>query len=135
MRNHAYAIDPEAFRGSTLFSAEPSDMFFLNSSVKVKPKHVTFISGDEAALKEAAALGYKTMTSPQLKIGFKRSRFGGDYRLKQYDYYNDLRNFVSSHFSRPTMDVYEKISEQTTLPIAVKPFTGKNFVPTGADVD
>lgn len=135
LRNHAYAIDPEAFRGSTLFSTEPSDMFFLNSSVKVKPKHVIFISGDEAALKEAAALGYQTMTSPQLKIGFKRSRFGGDYRFKQYDYHKDLRNFVSSHFSRPTIDAYEKISEQTMLPVAVKPFTGKNFVPTGKGVD
>lgn len=140
LKNHVYAIDPEGLRGSTLFSTEPSDMFFDTRTLKIKPKHVTFISGDPDALKQAADAGFKTMSSPKLKLLFKQSRASYPYVpgkrvVLPEDYHQSLRSFVDSYFSRPSMDTYEKISRQTTLPISVKPFTGRNFIKTGKDVN
>lgn len=61
-------ISPEAFRGTTPFSLDPGDSFFINSELKIKPKHITFISGDKQALQLAKERGFNTESSPKLKI-------------------------------------------------------------------
>lgn len=61
-------ISPEAFRGTTPFSLDPGDSFFVNSELKIKPKHITFISGDKQALQLAKERGFNIESSPKLKI-------------------------------------------------------------------
>ena len=154
LRSHVIAVSPEAFRGSSLVSTEPSDMFFINNTLKIKPKHVTFISGDPEALALAKSRGFNIMTSPELQLTFKRGRYvSGDLfpkpRLTKHSVYGNLsdsrdnwnaykdllRETVTTKFSRPTFDIYKKISDQTGLPISVKPFSGKNFFTTGSGVN
>lgn len=61
-------ISPEAFRGVTPFSLDPGDSFFINSELKIKPKHITFISGDPGALELARERGFNVETSPKLRV-------------------------------------------------------------------
>lgn len=68
LKNHALAIDPEAFRGSTLATLDPMDHVFIRETLKVKPKHVTLITGDPEAIALAQQRGFNVITDPKLKI-------------------------------------------------------------------
>lgn len=145
LKNHAIAIDPEAFRGSTLTTLDPSDHVFIRETVKVKPKHVTLITGDPEAITLAQQRGFNVITNPKLKIYWQN---GGD-QIGRPDfvkinskgekevfstldfkelYDEEVRKIVTNSFSRPKLNIYENLSKQTGLPLKTQSFTGKNFV-------
>ena len=124
-------------------SNEPSDHFFINNTLKVKPKHVTIITGDPAAINLAKERGFNVITTPELQVYYKRSqstKMSPPTRFRNtrsdasdmgdnFDAYRKvLREIVKSRFTRPNVEVYQKISKNTGLPISVTPFTGRNFV-------
>lgn len=45
-------------------------------------------------------------------------------------YDKEVRKIVTNGFSRPKMNMYEKLSKQTGLPLKTQSFNGKNFVRT-----
>ena len=144
LKQHTLAIDPEAFRGSTLTTLDPSDHVFINETVRVKPKHVTFISGDPDAIAKAKQRGFNVITNPKLKMYWQRggspyvhhdsiikTKNGRDIVTSRENanlYFDEIRNIVRTNFSRPKMNAYETLSIQTGLPIQTQPFTGRNFV-------
>lgn len=134
-------INPEAFRGTTPFSLNPGDSFFVNSELKIKPKHVTFVSGDETALQLARDRGFNVITSPKLKIlsplaepmtpeqlwdampalekrGYGDTKWGAyrDFKKVKSDYVDELRRIINSNFSRPRLNEYSYLQEITGVP-------------------
>ena len=134
-------INPEAFRGTTPFSLNPGDSFFVNSELKIKPKHVTFVSGDETALQLARDRGFNVITSPKLKVlspltepmtseqlldampalekrGYGDTRFGPyrDFTKVKSDYVDELRRVINSNFNRPRLNEYSYLQEITGVP-------------------
>lgn len=134
LKNHLMIINSEGMRGAVPFSIEPSDFFFDSRTLKVKPKHITFISGDEEALEQAKKLGYNILTTPILKHNFKyfnpqSESFDMQDQLKYRKIYEDeIRRISRTYFNRPSFDTYEKISTVTGIPNPVLKFTGKNFI-------
>lgn len=130
-------ISPEAFRGTTPFSLDPGDSFFVNQELKIKPKHVTFISGDPQSIQLAKERGFNIETSPKLKIlsDFmnpatwdelqvmrpaleKRGYWfhGREYPKIKNDYVNELNRILHTRFNRPSLEDYSHIESITGVP-------------------
>lgn len=130
-------ISPEAFRGTTPFSLDPGDSFFINSELKIKPKHITFISGDKQALQLAKERGFNTESSPKLKIlskfinpatweeqGLMRPElekkgywfYGRQYPKIKSDYVDELNRVLHTRFNRPSLKDYSNIESVTGVP-------------------
>lgn len=143
MGKNVIIINPEAFRGITPLSLDPGDSFFLNQNLKIKPKHVTFISGDKEALQLAKERGFNIESSPKLKI---LSRFidyapieeqlamkpalekkgywsfgSRDFIKLRSDYVDELRRVLDTRFSRPSMDDYRRLETVTNVPTHAYP--------------
>lgn len=137
MGKNVIIINPEAFRGTTPLSLDPGDSFFLNQNLKIKPKHVTFISGDKESLQLAKERGFNIESSPKLKI---LSRFidyapieeqlamkpalekkgywsfgSRDFIKLRSDYVDELRRVLDTRFSRPSMDDYRRLETVTNV--------------------
>ena len=66
---HPYAIHFDATKvgNARPISTQPSDTFFLNGDIKIKPSDVTFVSGDPTALALAEARGFKVQPIAELQ--------------------------------------------------------------------
>lgn len=130
-------ISPEAFRGTTPFSLDPGDSFFINRELKIKPKHVTFISGDPQSIQLAKERGFNVETSPKLKILSELSKqatweelqtmrpalekrgywfYGREYPKIKSDYVDELNRILDSRFNRPSLKDYSNIESVTGVP-------------------
>lgn len=130
-------ISPEAFRGTTPFSLDPGDSFFVNHELKIKPKHVTFISGDPQSIQLAKERGFNVETSPKLKILSELSKqatweelqtmrpalekrgywfHGREYPKIKSDYVDELNRILHSRFNRPSLKDYSNIESVTGVP-------------------
>lgn len=124
---------------------DPSDHVFIRETVKVKPKHVTLITGDPEAIALAQQRGFNVITNPKLKIywqnggdqiwrpDFMKMNSKGEWEMfSTHDfkelYDGEVRKIVTNSFSRPKTNIYENLSKQTGLPLKTQSFTGKNFV-------
>jgi hypothetical protein len=63
-------VDPEAFVGLKPLSIEPMDTMFLNSELRIHPKHITILSGNTDLLRKAEQLGMRTATTPELQTTY-----------------------------------------------------------------
>ena len=126
-------ISPEAFRGTTPFSLDPGDSFFVNHELKIKPKHVTFISGDPQSIRLAQERGFNIESSPKLKLlsSFmtedpntiaqaldKRGYwfYGRDGSKIKKDYVDELNRILHTRFNRPSLEDYSRIESVTGVP-------------------
>ena len=66
-----FIVAPQALRGISFESIQPSDTFFQmpsnNSIFSVDPKYVTLVSGNPETLSYARGLGMRTLSSPKLR--------------------------------------------------------------------
>lgn len=134
---NALVISPEAFRGTTPFSLDPGDSFFINKELKIKPKHVTFISGDPQSIQLAKERGFNVETSPKLKILSELSKqatweelqtmrpalekrgywfHGREYPKIKSDYVDELNRVLHTRFNRPSLKDYSNIESVTGVP-------------------
>ena len=122
---HYIHMRPDAFKGHSPLSIDPSDTMFLNEGVSIHPDQVTFISGDVNALNLARSRGFRVKSTPELiklfkpgeshmvgKIQLGKTSFGGNTHIGQYkqqidDYFTKL--------GRPTLDDYHKLETKTGL--------------------
>ena len=130
-------INPEAFRGTTPFSLDPGDSFFVNHELKIKPKHVTFISGDPQSIQLAKERGFNIETSPKLKIlaefmepasweqletmrpALEKRHYwfhGREYSKIKKDYVDELNRVLHTRFNRPSLEDYSHIESVTGVP-------------------
>ena len=149
---NALMINPEAFRGTTPLSLNPGDSFFLNSKLKIKPKHITFISGDPQSLQLAMERGFNVESSPKLKILSKFINpatgeeqlamrpelekrgywsYGREFTKVKQDYINELTRVMQSRYNRPSLKDYQRLENVTHVPTNVYPNV-KGGVPESA---
>lgn len=131
---NALVISPEAFRGVTPFSLDPGDSFFVNHELKIKPKHVTFVSGDPQAIRLAQERGFNVESSPKLKLlsGFMTAEdpntiaqtldkrgywfYGREGNKIKKDYVDELNRVLHTRFNRPSLEDYSRIESITGVP-------------------
>ena len=63
---HAIHFDATKVGNARPISTHPSDTFFLNGDIKIKPSDVTFVSGDPSALSLAESRGFKIQPIAEL---------------------------------------------------------------------
>lgn len=134
-------VDPAAFKGKTPLSIEPSDTFFLGSTVEdIDPGLLHFVSGDETLLRQAESLGMRPSTSQALideyakvqqiadKLAATPPKYSGSIRLdkgytgwggvsagKTKDYRRAMDSHLEQEFGRPTYSEYSLLEQDTGL--------------------
>ena len=64
-------VHPDAFKGIKPFTIDPMDTIFLNSDLRIDPKHVTIVSGNPTLLRQAKLKGMNVATTPEIRRTYK----------------------------------------------------------------
>jgi hypothetical protein len=98
-------VNSEAFKGIKPLTIDPMDTIFMNSDLRIDPKHVTILSGNPSAIQQAKQLGMSIKTSPKLQQlynsvmddvttnglkGFGHSKLAHDYQQAIDEFLREL---------------------------------------------
>lgn len=146
-----WVIDPNVPK-STPKSIEPSDMFFENEIIKIKPGQGTLISGNPNSIKLARENGFNVLTDWRLKLAYKRMEKAYEKLAAEADHsvngpnlsksasmklipqklreaYAKEVNRISKELGTPTLDDYRLLEQQTGLSAGVEDISGlKKFI-------
>lgn len=98
--------------GKHVISTRPLDTFTFGDNIKLKPKKISYVSGDEQLLEEMSDYGMDTYTSKQAIDAFKTNNttptFGIDLKKDDFSEYNKaLTDIAKSRFKAPTLKDYQ----------------------------
>lgn len=129
---HYLIIDANELQGYTPLSIEPMDSYFINN-MKLRPNQITFLSGDEQALKMANERGFKTATNDAIKMIFnnandeidnlsisnkssriKLNKVGFGETNSAQKYKEAIDDYITE-IGRPDLDDYELLEYRTGL--------------------
>ena len=146
-----WVIDPNVPK-SIPISIEPSDTFWTNELIKIKPGQGTLISGNPNSIKLARENGFNVLTDWRLRLAYKRMekayeklaaetdhmvkgvRISKDASMKLIpqkfrEAYAKEVNRISKELGTPTLEDYRLLEQQTGLSAGVEDISGlKKFI-------